>query len=334
MRSCRTLAASPARRAARRAAGAALLGAALAGLLAPGAAAAKPSPGQLAQQLGAAAQQLETVIEQYNGSQVRLAATQARKAALLAQMAPVQAAMGELEKRIGRYSASLYEHLDGSPLTALIAAGSPRTLLDQLTILDHLSWVTRREVGTLDEVQQRYEQQQADLDALLAQQRVQRADLALKRAEIETQIEQLSRLRYTLYGGRLPYFPHDRYVPPYLPGPAGIAIRYAYGQLGRPYQWGAAGPESYDCSGLTMAAWHAAGVSLPHSAAMQWAQVAHVSRADLQPGDLVFYYGNIHHVGMYVGDDRIIHAPTVGEPVSIAPIDEAPIHGYGRPVPG
>jgi hypothetical protein len=75
----------------------------------------------------------------------------------------------------------------------------------------------------------------------------------------------------------------------------------------------------------------AAGVTLPHSSTLQWAQVAHVTRVQLQPGDLVFYYGNIHHVAIYIGADRIIHAPTYGEEVTIAPIDNAPVHGYGRP---
>ena len=128
-----------------------------------------------------------------------------------------------------------------------------------------------------------------------------------------------------------PVTPHDRYVPAYQPGPAGVAIRYAYAQLGKPYAWGAAGPDAFDCSGLTMASWGAAGVSLPHSSTLQWAQVAHVSRGQLQPGDLVFYYGNIHHVAIYIGDDKVIHAPTYGEDVTIAPIDHAPVFGYGRP---
>jgi cell wall-associated NlpC family hydrolase len=290
-----------------------------------------PTPADLSQQLSTASQQLETVIEQYNSAQVRLSATQARRGALTAQMVPVEAAIGVLEGQIGQYSAGLYERIGGGPVAALIAAGSPRSLLDQLTMLDHLSVVTRRQVGELHAEQQRYAQQRRDLDLLLAQQAVQQADLAAKRTRIESQIAGLRQLRLTLYAGRGPATPHDRYVPPARPGPAGVAIRYAYDQLGKPYAWGAAGPTSFDCSGLTMASWRAAGVSLPHSSTLQWAQVAHESRNQLQPGDLVFYYGNIHHVAIYIGDDRIIHAPTYGEDVTIAPIDNAPVYGYGRP---
>ncbi len=79
-----------------------------------------------------------------------------------------------------------------------------------------------------------------------------------------------------------------------------------------------------------MASWRSAGVSLDHSAARQWGQVTHVSRDQLQPGDLVFYYSDIHHVALYVGGGRVVHAPTWGHTVTTAPIDIDPIHGYGR----
>jgi peptidoglycan DL-endopeptidase CwlO len=112
---------------------------------------------------------------------------------------------------------------------------------------------------------------------------------------------------------------------------AGVAVSFAYAQIGKGYRYAAAGPDAYDCSGLTMAAWAAAGVSLPHNAARQYGSVPHVSRDQLAPGDLVFYYGDIHHVALYVGAGRIIHAPNEGETVRVEPIDLAPIAGYGRP---
>jgi cell wall-associated NlpC family hydrolase len=138
-------------------------------------------------------------------------------------------------------------------------------------------------------------------------------------------------MRLVLYGPGRHNTPRDTYLPPYIPGAGGSALRFALAQLGKPYVWGAAGPRSYDCSGLTMAAWRTAGVSLPHSSSLQWAQISHLSRRELRPGDLVFYYRNIHHVALYLGSNRVIQAPTYGEDVSIAPVDLAPIYGYGRP---
>jgi cell wall-associated NlpC family hydrolase len=80
-----------------------------------------------------------------------------------------------------------------------------------------------------------------------------------------------------------------------------------------------------------MAAWHAGGVSLPHNAARQYGSIPHIARADLVPGDLVFYYSDVHHVAIYVGNGLVIHAPNSDETVRVQGIDLAPIYGYGRP---
>jgi peptidoglycan DL-endopeptidase CwlO len=98
---------------------------------------------------------------------------------------------------------------------------------------------------------------------------------------------------------------------------AGAAIAEARAQLGKPYAWGASGPDSFDCSGLTAWAWRAAGVSLPHNAAAQQGMGRSVSRGDLQPGDLVFFGSPAYHVGIYVGDGMMIHAPTTGDVVKM-----------------
>ena len=90
------------------------------------------------------------------------------------------------------------------------------------------------------------------------------------------------------------------------------ALAFAVAQLGKQYEWGAAGPDTFDCSGLTMRAWGAAGVSLPHYAAAQYAEIAHVPIADLKPGDLVFFGTDLHHVGIYVGGGQMIDAPHTG----------------------
>jgi cell wall-associated NlpC family hydrolase len=112
---------------------------------------------------------------------------------------------------------------------------------------------------------------------------------------------------------------------------ARTAINFALDQVGKAYLFGAAGPSAYDCSGLTMAAWERAGVYLPHNAARQWWSMPHVPRNHARPGDLVFYYGDIHHVGIYLGGGRVVHAPGYGQPVRVDSVSQAPIAGYGRP---
>ena len=109
---------------------------------------------------------------------------------------------------------------------------------------------------------------------------------------------------------------------PAAPTPAAQkAVDTAMDQRGKPYEYGGAGPDSYDCSGLTMYAWNAAGVRLPHSAKQQSTMGTAVARDQLQPGDLVFFYSGPSHVGIYVGNDQVVHAPESGDVVKVSDID-------------
>ena len=114
-------------------------------------------------------------------------------------------------------------------------------------------------------------------------------------------------------------------------GRAAIAIRYAMAQVGKAYVYGAAGPNAFDCSGLTMMAWGQAGVALPHSSSAQFNTGTRVAEGDLKPGDLVFYYSPISHVGMYIGNGLIVHAANPGAGVKVSPLHEMPYVGAVRP---
>ena len=157
--------------------------------------------------------------------------------------------------------------------------------------------------------------------AVLVQQEAQR------RAEEEARLAQA---RYAGGGngnGNPELFPN---LPP--PGPAAAAaIDFARAQLGKPYVYAAAGPNSYDCSGLTMASYAAAGISLPHYSGAQYTSLPHVPLNAMQPGDLVFWgAGGSQHVGIYVGNGLMIHAPHTGDVVKIAPVYGSPV-GAARP---
>ncbi|MEU9537830.1 NlpC/P60 family protein [Streptomyces mirabilis] len=111
---------------------------------------------------------------------------------------------------------------------------------------------------------------------------------------------------------------------------AAEAVAYAYGKLGSPYVWGATGPDAFDCSGLAQAAYRAAGISLPRTTYAQINAGRRVSRSELRAGDLVFFYSGISHVGIYVGNGQMIHAPNPSAPVRLAPVDEMPFAGATR----
>lgn len=113
---------------------------------------------------------------------------------------------------------------------------------------------------------------------------------------------------------------------------ASVAVEAALAQLGKPYQWGATGPNSFDCSGLMVYAWRQAGVTLPRTSASQFANLRSVSRSELQPGDLVFAGSpRVHHVGMYIGGGQIVHSPRAGKPVATRSMQRSDLRGFGRP---
>ena len=128
--------------------------------------------------------------------------------------------------------------------------------------------------------------------------------------------------------------PSSGLAPASAPAPnsgAQAAVNAALSQVGKPYVWGAAGPNSYDCSGLTMWAWAHAGVSLPHSSSAQYGATSRVSQSDWQPGDLLFYGSPIHHVGMYIGGGQMVEAPYTGASVRVVSPYRSDYVGAGRP---
>ena len=126
---------------------------------------------------------------------------------------------------------------------------------------------------------------------------------------------------------------HARRMPASVPasGRAAAAVSYAMAQVGDAYVYGATGDSAFDCSGLTMRAWGAAGVGLPHSSSAQYSSGPHISASALQPGDLVFYYSPISHVGMYIGNGMIVHAANPGTGVPVAGLYSMPFVGAVRP---
>jgi cell wall-associated NlpC family hydrolase len=114
-------------------------------------------------------------------------------------------------------------------------------------------------------------------------------------------------------------------------GRAAAAVHFAMAQVGKAYVYGAAGPSAYDCSGLTMAAWGSAGVGLPHSSSAQYGSGTHISESQLQPGDLVFYYSPISHVGMYIGNGLIVNAENPSSGIRVTGLHTMPYVGAVRP---
>jgi cell wall-associated NlpC family hydrolase len=300
------------------------------GVLAPATAAqAAPTQGQIEQQIAQQEKQLEKVIEQYNLVSEQLTKSQAQAVVLQRGLAPLKAKLDAASARVNAIAASAYKGASLNEFSAVVGAEDTATVMDRLVTIAQLGKYEDRQLQTLQNDRAAYEGQLDALNATIADQLAKRKQMADQRKTIEGGLKKLYALRAQA-GPSTPSYSGAGATPPKVSGKAGLAVNFAYAQLGKPYVYAAAGPNSYDCSGLTMASWKAAGVSLSHNAASQWSQVAHISRGSLAPGDLVFYDG-LGHVAIYVGGSKVIHAPTSGDVVRIASVDMEPIYGYGRP---
>ncbi len=298
-------------------------------------AAPAPNVQQIEAQIDALWNQLEPLVEQYNGVNYQLQQNLSKQAQLTRQLAPLQMQVDLSMTRVGAISASLYESGPGSHFAALLSAGSPEEFLDQLTTLNEMARQQQNQVSATKSQVDAYNKQKAPLDVLISQQQQQVSDLTAKKAQIQAQMDQLQKLRQQAYGssGAAPGGVLKPVACPavYIGGAAGKAITYACTHIGKPYVWAAAGQNSFDCSGLTEASWAAAGFSLAHFTVTQKQQTMRISFGDLRPGDLVFYFGDVHHVAIYAGNGWVVHAPHPGDYVRMAKMSEiGPINSYGR----
>lgn len=293
---------------------------------------ASPSKSDLTKQIDTQSKQLETVVESYNAMNISLKKTQSDLKALQASLAPAKAALQTASAQVSTIASTAYVQGRVGPMSALLD-GNSGTLMEKMGFLDQIQQTNQKDIDNFTLTTQTFAQRQTELNSTKQKQTAQLAEIKARKASIQKSIGSLKEKRTELYGS-----PTQSGVqgsagpPPKISGAAGKAVDYAYDVANRaaPYGFGDAGPKYYDCSGLTMASWDAAGYSLPHNAAAQWGVVAHISRSDLKAGDLVFY-NSLAHVGIYVGGNMIIDAPREGEPVAKRSINRGmPIYGYGR----
>jgi len=303
-------------------------------LLPASAALADPSLAQLESQIEQKNNEVEKVIEAYNLIGEQLKDTQAKLDALKIKMQPLQSKVDTASDNVSKIAYQAYRNGSGlRTASVLLNAGSPSSFMDQLATLDQISKTQQQDISKYSDAKKGFDAEKANLDKLLAAQNAQKTALETKRTKIEGDLKALEGLRNKAKAaGATESGANDGNVTaPSVKGAAGKAVNYAFAQLGDPYVYGAAGPNSFDCSGLTMMAWKQAGVSLPHNAASQWSKVKHISKSSLAPGDLVFS-NSLGHVAIYVGNGNVIHAPHTGTVVKLVSLSSVGSpYGYGRP---
>jgi cell wall-associated NlpC family hydrolase len=295
-------------------------------------ASAKPAPSldTVQKKVDSLVQSMQIASEQYNTANVDLAASRKRQAAVRKQIDALEPRVTSLTAQTASFAVDAYQGSDLSLMTSLLSSGSPQTFLDQMTIIESLTNDSQAQLNDLVSAQQALASAKKKLDAEVLDQAAQRKTLRDRKEKLAKDLAVWRKLRTKLAptidtSGPLPIYNGD------TASRAGKVLKFAYDALGSPYVFGAAGPGSYDCSGLTLAAYRQVGVSLPHSARRQLAQGPQVPQSDLMPGDLVYFYSDVHHVGIFIGNGKVIHAPQPGENVKISDMSVFPFAGASRP---
>lgn len=325
--------------------------------LTPGTTAAAPEPGErsvadLLTDLQRVYREAEKATETYNATEEQLKKQRAEVGRLDAELGRARLSLHESQGAAGRLARQQYQgSTDISPYVRLLLARDPQHALDEGHVIGQLARERAKTVGRLTGNEHRSREvarkARAALDrqlTLAERQKKERDDVHRRLADIEKLLvslraDQLTALAEFEKSGiakaQDTLMTSGALSSERKPTREGEeAVRYAVRQLGKPYQWGAEGPQSYDCSGLTSQAWRDAGTAIPRTSQEQWARLPRVPLGELRPGDLVVYFPEATHVAMYLGGGLVVQAPRPGAKVKVSPIAANPVLGAVRPDPG
>jgi len=290
--------------------------------------------------------ELDLMVEQYNQARIKLQEVQSRLADVRAQAQRAQATADRAISSLNANAARAYRGV-GSQIAELFESASLADFSDRLEFIGSMAQADSDLAVEAESAQQEARWTAAELKATAEERQGIVDALGAKQDEIESRVaeardlyEELDRKYHEALAAQAAAQEATGTVvvgSPIPPPPAPNAnvasvLQAAYSVIGTPYQYGGSSPETgFDCSGFTMWAWSHAGVYLPHSSAAQYASLPHVAQSDLQPGDLVFFYSPISHVGIYVGGGSMIHSPQTGSVVSVVPIYWDSFVGAARP---
>ncbi|MEF9905876.1 C40 family peptidase [Streptomyces sp. P9-A2] len=334
----------------RRAVTLALAGAATAtGFDGTGHAEPQPAPGQVKAEADKLFQEAEAATEKYNGAKEKAESARQRLHDLQDEAAREEDRLNSARTALGTVAAAQYRSGGLDPALQLVLSDDPDGYLDGAAFAERAgsrqNAAVGRVRGQLREIEQLRGAARLELTSLSSRQAELKRHKKTVTGKLDAARRLLSRLtpeqRTELTDGGTdrtgPATPTSApgsapgSVTAQAPGPRSAdAVSYAYQKLGSPYVWGATGPNTFDCSGLVQAAYRSAGVSLPRTTYAQINAGRRVERSELRPGDLVFFYSGITHVGLYIGNGQMIHAPNSGSSVRIAPLTEMPFAGAAR----
>ena len=277
----------------------------------------------------------EQASERYNDARVKLESTKTKLSALNADLGRQEQVVDAMRQQVAAMVVDQYQGDALSTTSQVVLSNDPDAFLDNLNAVSAYNsqrgQVMKQFSTQLDRLKLRKAAVQAeasrlqDLQDAMAAEKKEIDEKSAKAQAVLDDLEAEARAKI-LSGGWTGDIPDVS-----ASGRAAAAVKFAMAQVGKAYVYGAAGPNAYDCSGLTMRAWGAAGVSLPHSSAAQQGSGVRVSESELRPGDLVFYYSPVSHVGMYIGNGLIVNALNPGSGVRVSGLHSMPYVGAVRP---
>lgn len=295
---------------------------------------------------------VEVAAEQYNEASAAHQRLLSQKKKAAVRLQKVQKRMGVVQQHLNTRASNMYRSGQMGFIEVLFGAQSYEEFATTWDVLKDLNEADADAVSELKSLRTEYKAAHKEvaakeaaakkqvaimrtrknaIDSQLAERKRKLAGIESQIAALEAQEERARERAASRQASRGGGGGGGKKFPPPSRAPRSEVVNIAMRYLGAPYRWGAAGPNSFDCSGFTMFVYRQVGVSLPHSSRAQIGYGQRVSRADLKPGDLVFFGSPIHHVGIYVGGNRYIHAPHTGDVVKISSMGRSDFAGACRP---
>lgn len=291
-------------------------------------------------QATAKSEEIKALEDEVAESERKIADADQRAATARAEAEKARGAKRGFQRNVNDLAQSKYRNTDSEVFLTTLESGSPQAAIDRAAYLGSLSRKAERTLAELidanelaasrartaniakAEAQYNRNQLAAQLDTLNRE----RDELDDQIRDIETKVDGLSeedRQRWIEKDGPVSLGAN-------LPAADSGVVAAAMAQLGKPYGWGAAGPDAFDCSGLMVWAYGQNGIGIPRTSQAQLAGGTPVSMGELQPGDIIGYYPGVTHVGMYIGDGMVVHASDYGIPVQVVPVNSMPVQGAVR----
>ncbi|NUP45324.1 MAG: hypothetical protein HOY76_51940 [Streptomyces sp.] len=280
--------------------------------------------------------QAEQATEKYDAASEKLKSLQGEASALQDQVARQQAHLNTLRDSLGVIASSQYRTGGIDPSLQLFLSSNPDTYLDQASALDQVSSIQTSALQQLQDAKRTLDQERAQATAKLAELESTKTELAQRKNEAKDKLAQAQQILNSLTAAQRAQISEDQARANRDTGRAPLggkaataraasAFAAAQTRLGKAYVYGATGPNTFDCSGLTSWAYRQAGVSIPRTAAEQASAGTRIyNKSDLAVGDLIIFYGDYHHVALYAGDGMVLHAPKPGTVVRYEAMSDMP----------